>query len=100
MGKNLEFNWILKLNNENIPNQHELKRGELREFIKEGERIYPLQKPIFLVNEHWEALATVYIRDYHLLEGYTKGNYIIEEILNEKERMMLNNLFKRMYRKD
>lgn len=100
MGKNLEFNWVLKLEGERIPKGMDFRRGEIFEFIKEGERIYPLQKSIFLVNEKWEPLAIGYIRDYHLGEGYVTGNYLIEEILTEKEKCVVSSLFKRMYSKD
>ena len=75
-------------------------RGKLFEFMKQGERIYPIQKSIFLVDENWNALATGYVRDYQIFEGFVKGNYIIETFLNERESQVISSLFRRMYGED
>ena len=54
MGCVYELNWILKLSNDQIP---ELEENIECNFRKNGVRIYPINVPIDLVNENWEAIA-------------------------------------------
>jgi hypothetical protein len=94
MGKDLEFNWVLKLPEKDIPK--DFKRGSLEKFSKNGERIYPRGLPILLADEKWNVFAMVSIRDYHIQPGLTYGNYIIEKVLNNKERIVLSSIYREM----
>ena len=94
MGKNLEFNWILKLAEEDID-----LTGKLVKFEKEGERIYPIEIPILLVDDDWNAYAFVKVLSCLNLRNRTLGKYILEKILYDQEKELLTNLYKRFYDK-
>ncbi len=60
MGFQTEFNWVLKLKKEQgLPDNFIV--GETCEFFKSGSRVYPINAPIDLLNERWEAVAKVII---------------------------------------
>lgn len=92
----MEFNWVLKLKNRDIPKY--LKEGDLEKFSKEGKRIYPTSRPIFLSDESWNVLAAIQIVDYNYsenLQDYVphtasfKGTYKVVKIYSGKQKEIL-----------
>lgn len=84
MGYQYEFNWILKLSEIG-----EIHVGDCYNFTKKGNRIYPLNTPIDLVNNKWEALARCIIHKIELTKNKTEGSYeIIEVYSNEKKQIL------------
>jgi|Deesub1362A_J573_1020465.scaffolds.fasta_scaffold01835_6 hypothetical protein len=76
MGYKIEINWVLKLPSHQIfQDKESLKEGEIYEFEKAEERLYPLNLPIELVNENWEILAEISIVEITISNGKTKGKY-------------------------
>lgn len=86
MGCIYEWNWILKLNKEQIQN---LKVGVTKNFFKKGIRIYPIDVPIDLVNQNWEAIARCIISSVTLEKDCTKGQYQIMKIYDKEEQNLL-----------
>ena len=64
MGSKIEFNWALKLSPENGLNESILREGEIFEFTKSENRVYPINIPIDLINQDWIGLARVIVIEY------------------------------------
>lgn len=93
MGCIYEWNWILKLNQEQIL---ELEVGKILTFRKKGTRIYPIDIPIDLVNENWEAIARCVIVSVTMEKEETRGKYQILSIYDEIERSVTTKLCRDM----
>lgn len=93
MGAIYEWNWILKLKQEQMP---DLIIGEQFTFNKKGIRIYPIDIPIDLVNENWEAVARCVIISVTIDKEETKGVYRIIEIYDEMEKKTITKLCRDM----
>lgn len=91
MGCLYEWNWILKLEETQIP---ELKIGKQFNFFKKGMRVYPIDIPIDLVNENWEAIARCVVSSITIEKEVTKGIYQIISIYDEVERNVLTKLWR------
>ena len=91
MGCIYEFNWILKLSNEQFP---ELVENIEYNFKKQGIRIYPINVPLDLVNENWEAVARCVITSISMQNEETAGKYKIICIYSKKERDVLTKLWR------
>jgi hypothetical protein len=91
MGEIIEFNTVLKLKKENLEN---LILGESRKFLKQGKRIFPLDIPLFLVDEDWHFHGIAQIENYQSFGGSTKGNYTPIRKFNESEEKVLFNLYR------
>ena len=85
MGSKIEFNWVLKLKSENGLNEDILKEGEIYQFTKTGNRIYPINIPIDLLNQDWKALARVIVIEYTNKENIITGIYRIVRIYSDEE---------------
>jgi hypothetical protein len=91
MGENMEFNWILKLNKGSL---QQLEENQTRRFIKEGYRIYPLEKLIDLVDEDFTTYGAIQIKDYEFSHDnvgnkMTKGRYNIIHLCTTEEKEVL-----------
>jgi len=93
MGFKTEFNWILKLKPEQgFPEVLEVNKEY--NFLKDGYRVYPLDIPIDLVNENWEAVAKAVIVECTLGNGKTKGIFKIVKIYEGKEKEVMKSYLK------
>jgi hypothetical protein len=76
MGYKTEFNWILKLSDEQgMPKKIEVNKSYL--FEKPEERIYPRGMPIDLVNNEFSPIAKIIIEDVMISKDKTRGNFRI-----------------------
>lgn len=91
MGSKIEFNWVLKLKPENGLNENILKEGEIYQFTKTGNRIYPINIPIDLLNQDWKALARVIVIEYTNKENIITGRYRVVRIYTEEESRNITN---------
>jgi len=80
------FNWALKLKPENGLNENELEVGKTYEFWKSGNRIYPLNIPIDLINQNWEAVAKIIVVEFKNLESRCSGKYKVIKIYEGKKK--------------
>lgn len=83
MGAVFEFNWLLKLTNDQI---QELSEGSVYPFKKKEMRIYPIGIPIDLVNENWEAVARCIILSINIQNNCTNGTYKILKVYGATEK--------------
>lgn len=93
MGCIYEWNWILKLNHQQIP---DLKIGVPFTFYKKGIRIFPINIPIDLVNENWESIARCVITSVTMEKEETKGIYQIVNIYDDAEREIMTKMCRDM----
>ena len=91
MGSKIEFNWVLKLKSENGLDESILKEGEIYQFTKTGNRIYPINIPIDLLNQDWKALARVIVIEYTNKENIITGRYRVVRIYTEEESRNITN---------
>lgn len=90
MGCIYEWNWILKLNNQQMP---DLQLGTPLTFCKKGIRIFPVNIPIDLLNENWEAIARCVITSVTMEEKQTRGTYRIVKMYDKEEKELLTKIW-------
>jgi len=93
MGFKTEFNWVLKLKPEQGLREEELELGKEYRFYKNEYRVYPLDIPIDLLNEDWEAVAKIIIIEVSNFEGKTTGKYKVIKIYSGQEKEILSKHF-------
>lgn len=86
MGFIMEFNWVLKLSQENGLEQDRLTVGRKYPYRKSGFRIYPVNMPIDLVNGRWEAVAKVKVCSFSFDGLNTTGEFEIIRIYDGTEK--------------
>ena len=91
MGSPVEFNWALKLKPEQGLAEGRIKEGEIYFFVKDSYRIYPLNIPIELMNENWEAVALVFIIESSMRDNKTEGKYKVLKIYAGEEKLRVTN---------
>jgi len=91
----VEFNWALKLKPENGLKEEELEAGKTYEFWKSGNRIYPLNIPIDLINQNWEAVAKIIIVEFKNLENRCLGEIQGDKALRRGRKENFNRLLER-----
>jgi len=94
MGHVVEFNWALKLKPAQGLDEDKLEVGMIYNFCKEGNRVYPLDIPIDLINENWEAVAKIIIIDLENKKGKTTGKFKVLRIYKGKEKEILTNYWR------
>lgn len=93
MGCLYEFNWILKLPS---VNRETLVVGKQYSFEKNGIRIYPINIPIDLVNDNWEAIARCVISTISISSCQTTGEYKILEVYDEKRSKVFSEQWRKV----
>lgn len=78
MGMPCEVNSILKLNAASWPDK--LTVGQQFQAVKSNYRIFPIEVPIQLVNQDWQAVADVVIRRLVWADRQTLLCYEIQRI--------------------
>jgi len=86
MGFEIKFNWALQ-----IEEPKNLSEGEVYDFIKSGNRIFPIEIPIDLINSRREAVAKVHILEFSSTKTETKGKYKVIKIYTGEEKTVLTN---------
>jgi len=94
MGFKIELNWALKLKPENGLDENNLEVGEIYEFSKEEHRVYPVNIPIDLINNNWEAVAKIIIIEVKNAGGKTSGRYKVLKIYKGEEKKVLTNYWR------
>lgn len=86
MGFEIKFNWALQ-----IELVDTLIEGEVYEFVKNGNRVFPIETPIDLISPKREAIAKVHILEFVNLKNETRGKYKIIKIYRDEEKKILTN---------
>lgn len=94
MGYRTEFNWALKLKPEQGLDENNLQKDKEYKFEKDDERIYPLDIPIHLINDNWEVIAKIIIKQFTVSKGKTRGIYEVVRIYEGEEKETLTENFR------
>ncbi|MCA9383184.1 DUF2584 domain-containing protein [Candidatus Dojkabacteria bacterium] len=86
MGFQIKFNWVLQINAPSI-----LEVRETYEFSKEGNRAFPLNAPIDLIDMDRNCLAKIKILEFTNEEGRTSGSFIVVKVYQGEEKKILTN---------
>ncbi len=86
MGFSVKFNWVLQINTSGL-----LDIGKEYNFEKEGNRVFPLDTPIDLINSRREAIAKIKIIHYTNNLDQTTGTYRVIKIYSGQEKEILDN---------
>jgi len=89
MGYKTEFNWLLKLHSDQGIDKNTIKVGEEYMFEKDEHRVYPINIPIDLVNENWEVVAKVVVKEFSVLNDKTQGVWVALKLYNDEESKFL-----------
>lgn len=86
MGFEIKFNWALQ-----IDELDNLVEGEVYDFVKTGNRAFPIETPIDLINPKREAVAKVHILEFSNTKTETRGKYKVIKIYTGEEKDILTN---------
>ena len=86
MGFSTKFNWVLQIT---VPETLEI--GSTYEFSKPGNRIFPIDTPIDLINLEREAVAKIKIKSFLNQPSTTSGNFEVVKIYTGNEKQVLSN---------
>ena len=89
MSYQTEFNWVLKLKPGQGLNEGSLVVEGEYIFSKKGFRVYPVNVPIELVNDIWEAVGKVVVLSFTNVDGKTSGKYKVLEAYSGPKKEML-----------
>lgn len=89
MGYITEFNWILKLKEEQGLNETNIEVDKIYDFNKKDNRVYPLGIPMLLVNNNWEAVGTVEVLESTINKNSTIGKYKVIKIHQDVDKEVL-----------
>ncbi|MDP4011565.1 MAG: hypothetical protein Q8P72_05075 [Candidatus Roizmanbacteria bacterium] len=83
-----EFNYMLKIRvGQGL--SPDPKEGEIYDFEKTIERIYPLNTPMYLIDDDYKVYGKCVILEYSVGHGITKGKYKLFELYDSKTSQLL-----------
>ncbi len=86
MGFQIKFNWALQ-----IEEPSDLKEGNVYDFAKDGNRVFPVETPIDLISPGREAIAKIVVLEFSNSKEETKGKFKVIKIYEGQEREILTN---------
>ncbi len=96
MGYVTEFNWILKLKEEQgFPDA--LNEGALCNFRKSENRVYPVGIAVFLADSLWNVCASVIIKEFAVKDNKTNGIFEVVRVFSGDEKEVLTKVMREMY---
>jgi hypothetical protein len=84
MGFEIKFNWALQ-----IGLTKDLMEGEIYDFVKGGNRVFPIKTPIDLISSEREAIAKIKIIEFTNTKEATRGKYRVIKIYKGEEKELL-----------
>jgi len=89
MGSKLEFNWILKLSpQQGFPSSDNVVAEGVFEFEKTGQRFYPIDMPIELVDQNWNVVAEVVVTELNISSSATRGKFRVLNVLGTPRKSL------------
>ncbi|MBN2422673.1 DUF2584 family protein [Candidatus Woesearchaeota archaeon] len=83
----------MKLKPEQGLNEQELEENKTYLFNKKEERVYPINIPIDLVNQDWEVIAKVLIKEITIKQDQTNGKFfVLKKYSNNERKFLTDNL--------
>ncbi len=89
MGFKTEFNWALKLKQEQGLDEKNIEIDGIYNFSKNEYRDYPINMPIDLINNEWVAVAKILIIESKKANEKTEGKYKVIKIYKGNEKDFL-----------
>ncbi len=86
MGCSMKFNWVLQ-----IELKEEIEVNKRYKFIKDGNRIFPLNTPIDMICLDRKAVAKIKVLEFTNIEGETTGIYEVIKRYSGIEKDVLSN---------
>jgi len=86
MGFSVKFNWVLQIS---LPEQLEIQARY--KFEKMGNRIYPLETPIDLIDKERNAIAKIKVISFQNTFEKTHGEFEILKVYMGDEKRILTN---------
>ena len=88
MGFEIKFNWVLQIT---PPEKLDIDSiDSILDFSKTGNRVFPINTPIDLIDENREAIAKVRIVEFTNSDGKTTGKYQIIKVYSGIEKEILS----------
>jgi hypothetical protein len=86
MGFEIKFNWVLQTDVKD-----DLKEGNIYEFEKTGNRAFPIETPIDLIDPERVAIAKISVSQFANISDKTTGKYKVLKIYRGVEKEILTN---------
>lgn len=86
MGLSVIFNWVLQ-----IDPVDKLEEKRAYEFQKAGNRVFPIETPIDLIDSDRNALAKVKVISFLNSSNATSGKFQVIKIYSGEEKIVLSN---------
>lgn len=86
MGLSVKFNWVLQ-----IDPVDKLEEKRAYEFQKAGNRVFPIETPIDLIDSDRNALAKVKVISFLNSSNATSGKFQVIKIYSGEEKIVLSN---------
>ena len=85
MGFSIKFNWVLQIT---PPKNLELDRAY--EFNKPGNRVFPIDTPIDLIDLERNAVAKIRVTSFTVNEDMTVGSFTVVKVYKGNEKKVLS----------
>ena len=89
MGSDMRMNWALQ-----IEPPSELEEKAVYNSQKPGNRIFPLETPIDMIDMEREAIAKIKVTEFTNKPGTTTGKYSIVKIYQGQEKQVLSDYWR------
>ncbi len=86
MGFQIKFNWVLQ-----IDCDYKINNDQEYNFVKSGNRVFPLDTPIDLIDLKRTAIAKIKILEFSNTENQTTGKFIVLKKYSGEEKEILSN---------
>ena len=86
MGFEIKFNWALQIEAESS-----LAENSVYDFSKKGNRVFPIDTPIDLLNLKREAVAKIKVLEFTNTGEETNGKFKVVKIYKDEEKRILTN---------
>jgi hypothetical protein len=84
LGFSVKFNWVLQAD---IP--QELQLGKCYEFSKEGNRVFPIETPIDLIDSSRAAIAKIRVKTFNNSVNTTDVTFEVIKLYSGDEKSVL-----------
>ena len=85
MGFSIKFNWVLQITPPENP-----EAGKSYEFEKPGNRNFPLDTPIDLIDPERNAIAKIQVESFTNSQNLTTGNFTVVKVYEGNEKEVLS----------
>lgn len=89
MGFSIKFNWVLQMS----PPEG-IEPGRIHPFNKTGNRIFPLDTPIDLIDADRNAVAKIKVKSFTNESGITTGLFQVIKNYTGNEKVVLTNYWR------